>query len=104
MHRPLFILAPPRSFTSVSCGMIGQHPQLLGLPETNLFARADYNQLALLFRVRPRLQHGLLRAIAELYASSDGADRFMNDFVEAWTKVMTLDRFDATASPALAME
>jgi hypothetical protein len=36
--RPLFILAPPRSFTSVICGMIGQHPQMYGLPEVNLFA------------------------------------------------------------------
>ncbi len=38
--------------------------------------------------------HAELRAIAELYAASDGRDRFVNDFVAAWTKVMTLDRFD----------
>ena len=35
-----------------------------------------------------------LRALAEVYASSDGADKFVNDFVAAWTKVMNLDRFD----------
>jgi catalase-peroxidase len=35
-----------------------------------------------------------LRAIAEVYASQDGADKFVNDFVAAWTKVMNLDRFD----------
>ena len=35
-----------------------------------------------------------LRAIAEVYASSDGYERFINDFVAAWTKVMNLDRFD----------
>ncbi len=35
-----------------------------------------------------------LRAIAEVYASSDGEQRFLTDFVEAWTKVMTADRFD----------
>jgi catalase-peroxidase len=35
-----------------------------------------------------------LRAIAEVYASSDGQQRFVQDFVKAWTKVMTLDRFD----------
>jgi catalase-peroxidase len=34
-----------------------------------------------------------LRAIAEVYASSDGQDRFVRDFVAAWTKVMNLDRF-----------
>lgn len=35
-----------------------------------------------------------LRAIAEVYASSDAAEAFVNDFVSAWDKVMTLDRFD----------
>jgi catalase-peroxidase len=35
-----------------------------------------------------------LRAIAEVYASSDGHTRFTNDFVSVWHKVMMLDRFD----------
>jgi len=35
-----------------------------------------------------------LRAVSEVYASSDGQDRFLSQFVEAWTKVMSLDRFD----------
>ncbi len=35
-----------------------------------------------------------LRAIAEVYASEDSKQKFMNDFVAAWNKVMTLDRFD----------
>ena len=35
-----------------------------------------------------------LRALAEVYASSDGAEKFVRDFVAAWTKVMELDRFD----------
>ncbi len=35
-----------------------------------------------------------LRAIAELYASSDSKDKFVKDFVAAWSKVMNLDRFD----------
>lgn len=38
--------------------------------------------------------HAELRAIAELYASSDGAERFVCDFIAAWDKVMNLDRFD----------
>ena len=38
--------------------------------------------------------HSELRAIAEVYASSDGAGKFVDDFVDAWTKVMMLDRFD----------
>ena len=35
-----------------------------------------------------------LRAIAEVYASDDASDKFVNDFVKAWVKVMQLDRFD----------
>lgn len=35
-----------------------------------------------------------LRALAEVYASDDAKEKFVNDFVAAWAKVMDLDRFD----------
>jgi catalase-peroxidase len=35
-----------------------------------------------------------LRALAEVYGSSDAHDKFMRDFVAVWNKVMNLDRFD----------
>ncbi len=35
-----------------------------------------------------------LRAVAEVYAAADGAEKFVEDFVTAWHKVLTLDRFD----------
>jgi len=35
-----------------------------------------------------------LRAVAEVYASNDGKEKFVLDFVAAWTRVMNLDRFD----------
>ena len=35
-----------------------------------------------------------LRAVSEYYATNEGAEAFVSDFVDAWTKVMTLDRFD----------
>jgi catalase-peroxidase len=38
-----------------------------------------------------------LRAIAEVYASDDAGDRFVRDFVAAWTKVMNADRYDLKA-------
>jgi catalase-peroxidase len=37
--------------------------------------------------------HSELRAVAEVYAANDGRDKFVGDFVAAWTKVMGLDRF-----------
>jgi catalase-peroxidase len=40
--------------------------------------------------------HAQLRAIAEVYASDDAKETFVKDFVAAWTKVMNLDRFDAS--------
>jgi len=38
--------------------------------------------------------HSRLRAIADVYASDDAEEQFVQDFVDAWTKVMTADRFD----------
>ncbi len=38
--------------------------------------------------------HAELRAIAEVYASRDSEQKFIHDFIRAWTKVMNLDRFD----------
>jgi catalase-peroxidase len=38
--------------------------------------------------------HSLLRALAEVYACADSKEKFVKDFVAAWTKVMNLDRYD----------
>jgi catalase-peroxidase len=35
-----------------------------------------------------------LRAVAEVYAAADGKEKFVQDFSNAWTKAMNLDRFD----------
>ncbi len=47
--------------------------------------------------------HAELRAIAEVYAEDGGEEKFVADFVDAWTKVMTLDRFDLDQSQRDAM-
>lgn len=62
--QPVFLLAPPRSFTSVVCGVIGQHPQLLGSPELNLFRARTMAQ----FIAFGRLHMGLHRFVAQIYA------------------------------------
>ncbi|UCG73808.1 MAG: catalase/peroxidase HPI [Chromatiales bacterium] len=41
--------------------------------------------------------HSELRAVAEVYGSDDGAEKFVDDFVATWVKVMTLDRYDVPA-------
>ncbi len=47
--------------------------------------------------------HSILRALAEVYGSSDGKEKFVKDFARAWAKVMNLDRFDLVykSEPAL---
>jgi catalase-peroxidase len=47
--------------------------------------------------------HSQLRAIAEVYGCSDAKEKFVRDFVAAWTKVMELDRFDLKEKPAPEM-
>jgi catalase-peroxidase len=42
--------------------------------------------------------NSILRAYAEVYAQDDGQERFVRDFVAAWTKVMNADRFDLAAA------
>ena len=44
--------------------------------------------------------HSQLRALAEVYACADSHEKFVHDFVDAWAKVMNLDRFDVADQPA----
>src|ERR1700694_867063 len=46
--------------------------------------------------------HSQLRALAEVYASDDGKEKFVRDFVAAWNKVMNLDRYDLLSGRARA--
>ncbi|GAA3843714.1 catalase/peroxidase HPI [[Pseudomonas] carboxydohydrogena] len=43
--------------------------------------------------------HSQLRALAEVYGSADAREKFVKDFVKAWTKVMNADRFDLSDKP-----
>ncbi len=38
--------------------------------------------------------NSILRGIVEVYSASDAKEKFVQDFVQAWVKVMELDRFD----------
>ncbi|HBF45112.1 MAG TPA: catalase-peroxidase, partial [Shewanella frigidimarina] len=40
--------------------------------------------------------NSILRSYAEIYAQDDAKEKFVNDFVKTWTKVMNADRFDLT--------
>lgn len=67
--QPIFILGAPRSFTSVICAMLGQHPETYGVPELNLFIDETLDQLTQRLKgIRQFQLHGLLRTVAQLYA------------------------------------
>ena len=70
----LFILGPPRSFTTVVSAMLGQHPQMYGLPELHLFGAetiAEWWQQT--ESASFYMAHGLLRTVAQLYFGAQTA-------------------------------
>ena len=71
---PLFILSPPRSYSSLVCAMIGQHPEMYAFPELNLFLTDTLGEL-LDQPASAGYAQGLMRAVEELVlggATSDG--------------------------------
>jgi hypothetical protein len=62
--QPIFLLAPARSFTSLFCGLIGQHPELMGSPEFNLFRAETVREYLAIARAK----RGLYRFVAQIYA------------------------------------
>jgi len=79
---PLFILAPPRSFTSLVSTMLGQHPRLYGFPELNLFMAGTMDEFwrgadhdgGRKSTFWPVMRHGLLRSVTQLYAGEQTID------------------------------
>lgn len=68
MAVPVFVLAPPRSFSTVVCAMLGQHPQLYGLPEIHLFGAETVAEfLQQCHDASYPMADGLVRAVAQLF-------------------------------------
>ena len=68
MVAPVFLLGPGRAFTSVLSAVVGQHPQLYGVPETNLSIADTVGEWLQMTggNYRPFLRAGLVRAIAQM--------------------------------------
>ena len=76
MPEPLFVLCPPRTYSSIVCGIIGAHPDCYGLPELNLFLGDTLGEG---WRRYPLLRSitgkdGLLRTLAQLHEGEQTED------------------------------
>jgi Sulfotransferase family len=100
MTQPLFILCPGRSFSSVVCAAIGQHPQMFGLPEVNLFSVETVERLIetdIPFFGIPGVLTGLRRTVAELLfneQTEDSVNRAIA-WIEARSKLSGVEMFEA---------
>jgi Sulfotransferase family len=112
---PVFVLASARSCSSVVCAMVGQHPQLFGLPELKLFAYRTVGELdaSLPLRMRERgFAHrspGLVRAVAEFELGGQdqpalAAARAWLDERSGWAGEYVFDRLMEHMSPRAAVE
>lgn len=114
---PVFVLAAPRSFSSLITAMIGQHPELYGMPELNLFqceTVADFNSgMNASGGVKSPfwgvMRHGLLRAIAQIYGGEQSpeavrmAERWLKQR-EHWTSGDVLRNLCAAVAPRRMVE
>ena len=65
---PLVILGPPRSYTTIISAMLGQHPQMYGLPELHLFSAETLGEWwSLCSQASYNMDHGLLRVTSQLF-------------------------------------
>lgn len=107
LRQPLFILCPGRSFSSVVCAAIGQHPQMFGLPEVNLFIAPTVRDLMdadIPFFGIPGAMTGLRRAVAELMfgVQTEETVNQVNDWLrghEDWTGARMFEELRKMAAP-----
>jgi hypothetical protein len=114
MAAPIFLLAPPRSYTSLVNAMLGQHPQAFGLPELCLF---NVEVLVELWRGSEgpisengaMARHGLMRALAEIYGGEQTPEtvnmaRAWCGAREDWSTGRVFQEIVAQIDPLVAVE
>lgn len=100
----VFILCTMRSYSSLLAAMIGQHPDLYGLPEVNLAARDTVGGVMEFYARRPHGLHGLIRVVAELEfgGQDDETVAAAKDWLEArrdWPSSEMLGWIEAKVAP-----
>ena len=112
---PIFVVATPRSYSSVVTTMVGQHPELAGLPELKLFAYSTIGDLDASLpqywrkRGATHRSPGLVRAVAQFefggqdLASLDRAQGWLRERSN-WTGAHVLDFLLSLLKPRVAVE
>lgn len=101
---PVFILCAMRSYSSLICAMLGQNPDLYGLPEINLTVADTVGGVIDFYRARPHGLHGLWRTVAQLQsgeqteASIDAARTWIEERRD-WTSSQMLAWIEAEVTP-----
>lgn len=107
---PVFIITCMRSYSSLVCGMLGQHPQLYSLPEINLATAERISaMLGLFLTIRPASLHGLWRAVAQLEfgAQTDDTVAEARKWIDArrnWTTAELFYHIAAKVGPRAIVE
>ena len=84
-EQPVFVLAPPRSFSSIVSTMLGQHPQMYGLPELELFAAETVGEWwELCWDATVPRAHGALRTVAKLFFGTQTEETIK--FARGWLR------------------
>ncbi|MBF0334276.1 MAG: sulfotransferase [Alphaproteobacteria bacterium] len=107
MRQPLIVLTCMRSYSSLVCGMLGQHPDLYGMPELNLFVGETVGAVIdVLTKIRPRSLDGLYRAVAEIECGGQdalGVERAIELTRQrrAWPAKRMLDHLGEAVAPRI---
>jgi hypothetical protein len=101
---PVFILCAMRSYSSLVCAMLGQHPELYGLPEINLSVADRIEGILAFYRNRPHGLHGLYRTVAQLQSGNQNEETVAaaRDWVEArrhWSCAEMLNWIEEKVAP-----
>lgn len=84
MTDPVFILAPPRTLSDRVSAMLGVHDAMFALPDVNLFATDSLKGMSHWYQQNPRLQKGLLFAVAQL--GFGGHDKAQLEQAKGWLR------------------
>jgi hypothetical protein len=114
---PTFILAPARSYSTVTVAMLAGHPQIYGFPEMLLFTESTVGELLEMKARRPMLPRvwvsaqlsGIIRAVAELHdgcqsgTAIESARKWMADRSE-WTPIDLMNHLLELVHPCIGVE